>query len=116
MTKLPKSVKWIRVLLYFSAGLIFAFSLATLVLFGFSAYELGYVLVASLPGVAQFLLALFIRRNGRVVFWSILAVETIFVLYTLITLAEEGRLSQLILPAVVLILLFRPASRRFFLG
>ncbi|WP_067964120.1 hypothetical protein [Nocardiopsis trehalosi] len=112
---LPASVRWLRALLYLSGGLTLLIALSMLMLTGISAYELGYNAMASLPGVAQILLAVFIRRNGRVVFWSILAVEALLCLYALLTLGGDGRWTQLILPAVILVLLLRPTARAFFL-
>ncbi|MFC3999477.1 hypothetical protein ACFOVU_26430 [Nocardiopsis sediminis] len=115
MPELPTPVRWVRILLYVSGGLFVVTAVGMLMLTGVTAYELGYNAMASLPGVAQILLAVFIRRNGRVVFWSIVVLETLLALYSLITLGEDGRIPQLILPVATLILLLRPASRAFFL-
>ncbi|MFC4564676.1 hypothetical protein ACFO4E_22690 [Nocardiopsis mangrovi] len=115
MPELPASVRWVRILLYVSGGLTLAVAAAMLVRTGVNAYELGYNAMASLPGVAQILLAAFIRRNGRVIFWSVLALETLIGLYSLLTLGGDGRVTQLILPVATLFLLLRPASRAFFL-
>ncbi|MGI5118791.1 hypothetical protein ACQEU5_04490 [Marinactinospora thermotolerans] len=115
MTRLPVPVRWVRALLYVSGGLTLLLAVSMLILTGFSAYELGYNLMASLPGILQILLAVFVRRGGRVVFWSILVLESLLALYSLLTLGGDGRITQLILPVVILVLLLRPASRAFFL-
>jgi hypothetical protein len=115
VTELPASVRWLRALLYVSGGLTLLIAVSMLMLTGVSAYELGYNAVASLPGVVQILLAVFIRRNGRVVFWSILGVEVLIALYALLSLGGDGRLGQLILPVAILVLLLRPRARAFFL-
>ncbi|MFC4565937.1 hypothetical protein ACFO4E_29130 [Nocardiopsis mangrovi] len=114
-SELPASVRWVRILLYTAGGLTLVIAAAMLILTGVTAYELGYNLMVSLPGIAQILLAAFIRRNGRVIFWSVLALETLIGLYSLLTLGGDGRITQLILPVATLVLLLRPASRAFFL-
>ncbi|SKA02194.1 hypothetical protein SAMN02745673_02191 [Marinactinospora thermotolerans DSM 45154] len=115
VTRLPVPVRWVRALLYVSGGLTLLLAVSMLILTGISAYELGYNLMASLPGILQILLAVFVRRGGRVVFWSILVLESLLALYSLLTLGGDGRITQLILPVVILVLLLRPASRAFFL-
>ena len=100
--ELPRSVAWIRILLFVVAGLPFVFAAALFVLLGGSARDFGYVLVVSLPGM--------------VVFFAILVTEVLFVLYTLLTLAGDGRVTQLVFPVAILVLLSRPSAREFFLA
>lgn len=111
----PRSVVWIRILLFAIAGLTFVMSAAVFVALGASARDFGYVLGASVPGVLQLLLGLFVRRGGRAVFYGILATQVLFIGYSLLTLGGDGRLSQIILPGVILVLLSRPSARDFFL-
>ncbi|GAA3975206.1 hypothetical protein [Thermobifida alba] len=50
------------------------------------------------------------------VFFAILVTEVLFVLYTLLTLAGDGRVTQLVFPVAILVLLSRPSAREFFLA
>lgn len=114
--ELPRSVAWIRILLFVVAGLPFVFAAALFVLLGGSARDFGYVLVVSLPGMLQALLGLFVPpgRAGGLLRHPL--TEVLFVLYTLLTLAGDGRVTQLVFPVAILVLLSRPSAREFFLA
>ncbi|WP_405753271.1 alpha/beta hydrolase family protein [Streptomyces sp. NBC_00012] len=78
---------------------------------------LGMVLYASLPGIAGFVLSLFLRTGGVWIRRGLLAVSAWLLLGALATLndAENGRgVTQLVLPVVILVLLFRSSSRAWF--
>ncbi|MGW1844789.1 alpha/beta hydrolase [Streptomyces sp. NPDC001966] len=78
---------------------------------------LGMVLYASLPGVVGFVLSLYLRTGGVWIRRGLLAVSAWLLLGALATLndAENGRgVTQLVLPVVILVLLFRSSSRAWF--
>ncbi|MFJ8854212.1 alpha/beta hydrolase [Streptomyces sp. NPDC102437] len=78
---------------------------------------LGMVLYASLPGIAGFVLSLYMRTGGVWIRRGLLAVSAWLLLGALATLndAENGRgVTQLVLPVVILVLLFRSSSRAWF--
>ncbi|MEU9563392.1 alpha/beta hydrolase [Streptomyces sp. NPDC048161] len=78
---------------------------------------LGMVLYAALPGIAGFVLSLYLRTGGVWIRRGLLAVHAWLVLGALATLndAENGRgVTQLVLPVVVLALLSRPSARAWF--
>ncbi|KUP95137.1 hypothetical protein [Thermobifida cellulosilytica] len=114
--KLPRSVLWLRILLFVVAGLTFVFSAALFVLLGSSAEAFGHALFTSLPGAVQLLWGLFVPRGGRAVFYGVLLTEVLLVLHTLLTLPGEGRIGQLLFPVAILALLSRPSARNFFLA
>lgn len=73
---------------------------------------LGMVLYAALPGVTGFVLSLYMRTGGVWIWRGLLAVHVWLTLGALATLGEgtggQG-VSQLVMPVVVLVLLFRAA-------
>ncbi|MEU6925173.1 alpha/beta hydrolase [Streptomyces sp. NPDC046631] len=78
---------------------------------------LGMVLYAALPGIAGFVLSLYLRTGGVWIRRGLLAVHAWLILGALATLndAENGRgVTQLVLPVVVLALLSRPSARAWF--
>ncbi|MFJ3580075.1 alpha/beta hydrolase [Streptomyces rubiginosohelvolus] len=80
-------------------------------------YLLGLLLYASLPGVAVFVLSLYVRHGGVRVWYGLLAVLAWTVLGALAELsggAEGQGLARLAVPVAVIVLLCRPASRRWF--
>lgn len=114
---LPRAVWWIRVLLFVSAGLFLLFTAAGLVQTGVSVYELSYFLVAVLPGLLQLVLAVLLRRYRRAVFWCILVLHIVMVVLILVLVlggSEDGRIGQLVIPVVILVLLRHPTSRDYF--
>lgn len=80
-------------------------------------YLLGLLLYASLPGVAAFVLSLYVRHGGVRVWYGLLAVQAWIVLGALAELSGgsggEG-VARLVIPAAVIVLLCRPGSRRWF--
>ncbi|MFJ3328895.1 alpha/beta hydrolase [Streptomyces griseus] len=80
-------------------------------------YLLGLLLYASLPGVAAFVLSLYVRHGGIRVWYGLLAVQAWIVLGALAELSGgsggEG-VARLVIPAAVIVLLCRPESRRWF--
>ncbi|MFF7012627.1 alpha/beta hydrolase [Streptomyces fimicarius] len=80
-------------------------------------YLLGLLLYASLPGVAAFVLSLYVRHGGVRVWYGLLAVQAWIVLGALAELSGgsggEG-VARLVIPAAVIVLLCRPESRRWF--
>ncbi|MGW8490325.1 alpha/beta hydrolase [Streptomyces sp. NPDC055886] len=80
-------------------------------------YLLGLLLYASLPGVAAFVLSLYVRHGGVRVWYGLLAVQAWIVLGALAGLSggDEGSgVARLALPGAVIVLLCRPGSRRWF--
>ncbi|MFD5693571.1 alpha/beta hydrolase [Streptomyces rubiginosohelvolus] len=80
-------------------------------------YLLGLLLYASLPGVAVFVLSLYVRHGGVRVWYGLLAVLAWIVLGALAELsggAEGQGLARLAVPVAVIVLLCRPESRRWF--
>ncbi|MEU6938689.1 alpha/beta hydrolase [Streptomyces rubiginosohelvolus] len=80
-------------------------------------YLLGLLLYASLPGVAVFVLSLYVRHGGVRVWYALLAVLAWTVLGALAELsggAEGQGLARLAVPVAVIVLLCRPESRRWF--
>ncbi|WP_405635916.1 alpha/beta hydrolase [Streptomyces sp. NBC_01178] len=119
----PRSLQAVLVLLHvlFVAtlvGAIRALSTASSV-DAVDGYLLGLLLYASLPGVAAFVLSLYVRQGGVRVWYGLLGVQAWVVLGTV---AEVGGgagpvgVARLVMPAVVLVLLCRPESRRWFLS
>ncbi|MEU8594955.1 alpha/beta hydrolase [Streptomyces globisporus] len=80
-------------------------------------YLLGLLLYASLPGVAVFVLSLYVRHGGIRVWYGLLAVLAWIVLGALAELsggaAGQG-VARLAVPVAVIVLLCRPESRRWF--
>ncbi|MFE6773193.1 alpha/beta hydrolase [Streptomyces fimicarius] len=80
-------------------------------------YLLGLLLYASLPGVAAFVLSLYVRHGGVRVWYGLLAVQAWIVLGALAELSGgsggEG-VARLVIPAAGIVLLCRPESRRWF--
>ncbi|MFI7328231.1 alpha/beta hydrolase [Streptomyces rubiginosohelvolus] len=81
-------------------------------------YLLGLLLYASLPGVAVFVLSLYVRHGGVRVWYGLLAVLAWIVLGALAELsgggAEGQGVARLAVPVAVIVLLCRPESRRWF--
>ncbi|MFJ6516557.1 alpha/beta hydrolase [Streptomyces sp. NPDC091406] len=80
-------------------------------------YLLGLLLYASLPGVAAFVLSLYVRHGGVRVWYGLLAVQAWIVLGALAGLSggDGGSgVARLALPGAVIVLLCRPGSRRWF--
>ncbi|MGW6723119.1 alpha/beta hydrolase [Streptomyces sp. NPDC054995] len=80
-------------------------------------YLLGLLLYASLPGVAAFVLSLYVRHGGVRVWYGLLAVQAWMVLGALAGLSggDGGSgVARLALPGAVIVLLCRPGSRRWF--
>ncbi|MBK3606915.1 hypothetical protein JHN50_36270, partial [Streptomyces sp. MBT98] len=80
-------------------------------------YLLGLLLYASLPGVAVFVLSLYVRHGGIRVWYGLLAVLAWIVLGALAELsggAEGQGVARLAVPVAVIVLLCRPESRRWF--
>lgn len=78
---------------------------------------LGMVLYASLPGIAGFVLSLYLRTGGVWIWRGLLAVHAWLTLGALATLndADNGRgVTQLVLPVAVIVLLSRASSRGWF--
>lgn len=114
--RLPKAVLWLRVFLFALAVLWFIMALGTFTMLGADAYAFGYLVVEMVPGVVFLLLGLFIRKNGRVMFWSVLAVLVLYLLSVVVSVLGDGSFTQLVLPVIALVLLLRRTSRSFFLG
>ncbi|OCC11360.1 alpha/beta hydrolase [Streptomyces sp. PTY087I2] len=80
-------------------------------------YLLGLLLYAALPGVAVFVLSLYVRHGGVRVRYGLLAVLAWIVLGALAELsggAEGQGIARLVLPVAAIVLLCRPESRRWF--
>ncbi|ASU85053.1 hypothetical protein CDO52_21655 [Nocardiopsis gilva YIM 90087] len=113
--ELPRSVKWIRILLFVLAGLNLVAAVGVFFALGADAFAFGYALFQTIPGVVFLLLGLWIRKKGRLVFGGIVAVASLFTIYILLTLAGDSTVTQLLLPVLILILVMRPSSRAYFL-
>ncbi|MEU9622341.1 alpha/beta hydrolase [Streptomyces sp. NPDC048155] len=78
---------------------------------------LGMLLYAALPGVAGFVLSLYMRTGGVWIWRGLLAVHAWLTVGALATLGEgtggQG-VAQLVMPVAVVVLLFRPSSREWF--
>ena len=113
--ELPRSVKAIRILLLVVAALTFVVAAALFIAGGASAYAFGYALALSLPGVVQLGLGLLVPKGGGGVFYAILVTEILLVLVTLAAIVGgDGRVTELVFPVVILVLLSRPSARNFF--
>ncbi|MGW6587747.1 alpha/beta hydrolase [Streptomyces globisporus] len=81
-------------------------------------YLLGLLLYASLPGVAAFVLSLYVRHGGVRVRYGLLAALTWIVLGALAELSGGGTegqgVARVAVPVAVIVLLCRPESRRWF--
>ncbi|MFG2627844.1 alpha/beta hydrolase [Streptomyces sp. NPDC048473] len=78
---------------------------------------LGMVLYAALPGVTGFVLSLYMRTGGVWIWRGLLAVHAWLILGALAALSEDtgGQgVTQLVMPVVVVVLLFRTGSREWF--
>lgn len=113
--QLPRTILWARVLLFVLAGVWAAMAAGTFLMLGRNAFAFGYAMAELLPAGVFFLLGLLIRRNGPVMFWSILSATVIYLLYALLVVLNGGWATQLVLPAALIVLLLRKSSRRFFL-
>ncbi|WP_141926232.1 hypothetical protein [Haloactinospora alba] len=113
--RLPRSVLWVRILLFVLGGFWAAMAVASLLMLGLDAYALGYAVMELLPAAFLITLASVIRKNGVVVFWLVLVSMTLYLLITLVLVLGGNAVTQLLLPAMILILLLRSSSRAFFL-
>ncbi|MGW3586048.1 alpha/beta hydrolase [Streptomyces rubiginosohelvolus] len=80
-------------------------------------YLLGLLLYASLPGVAVFVLSLYVRHGGVRVWYGLLAVLAWIVLGGLAEVgggAQGQGVARLAVPVAVIVLLCRPESRGWF--
>ncbi|MEU9093259.1 alpha/beta hydrolase [Streptomyces sp. NPDC048428] len=78
---------------------------------------LGMVLYTMLPGIAGFVLSLYVRTGGVQVWRGLLAVHGWLALGALAALSDAGSnrgITPLVLPVVVLVLLCRPTARGWF--
>lgn len=74
------------------------------------------VCARALPaGVVQLGLGLLVPKGGGGVFYAILVTEILLVLVTLAAIVGgDGRVTELVFPVVILVLLSRPSARNFF--
>lgn len=113
--QLPGPVRWARILMFVLAGLMFTWSAVAVLSSGFSAAAVAAVPAVSLPGVAQLVLGLLVRRRGGAVLAAIVLVQAFCAASTLLTADHGGALTQLVLPAAVAVLALTRTSRDYFL-
>ncbi|MGW3655910.1 Tox-REase-5 domain-containing protein [Streptomyces sp. NPDC005151] len=77
---------------------------------------IGLLLYAALPSVFAFVLSLYLRAGGVWIWRGLLAVHLWLTLGALATLGAGGGrgVTQLMMPVVIVVLLFRPSSRDWF--
>lgn len=77
---------------------------------------IGLLLYAALPSVCAFVLSLYLRTGGIWIWRGLLAVHVWLTLGALSTLGAGGGrgATQLVMPVVIVVLLFRPSSRDWF--
>ncbi|MFG2563015.1 hypothetical protein [Streptomyces sp. NPDC048496] len=77
---------------------------------------IGLLLYAALPSVFAFVLSLYLRTGGIWIWRGLLAVHVWLTLGALATLGAGGGrgATQLVMPVVIVVLLFRPSSRDWF--
>lgn len=113
---MPGTVKAVRVLLFVVAGVTILVAAGAFAYAGGGAYAAGRATWVLLPGIASLVLALLIRRRGRVLFWCLVALQ---VLYVLLAFGALGRgdprgVTNLLFPIAILVLLLLPVSRAYF--
>jgi hypothetical protein len=117
-SELPGPVRATQVLMFVTAGLTFAMTLAFLVSVGVTAASLGASLWIVAPGVVSLVLAMRVPRGGVGLRRGIIALEIFYVLLALSRLGngDPRGAVNLVLPVVVLILLFRRNTKDHFAG
>ncbi|GAA0569693.1 hypothetical protein [Actinomadura livida] len=115
---MPKQVKAVRVLMFVVAGLTFLMTLAFFVTVGVTAAAIGAAIWFALPGALSVVLALRIPRGGTALRRGIIALEVFYVLLALSAIGQDDPrgVTNLVLPAVILVLLFRPDAKAHFTG
>lgn len=115
---MPNQVKTVRVLMFVVAGLTLLMTLAFLVTVGVTAAAIGAAVWFALPGVISFVLALRIPRGGTALRRGIIALEVFYVLLALSAIGQGDPrgVVNLVLPAVILVLLFRADAKNHFAG
>lgn len=113
--RLPGTLRATRILL-FVGGIIGVLStLGYLVAFGADAETLGRLTWSVWPSVAALILAFRLPGGGRKHFIWIVVVGAVWVLMGLAALGrgEPRGLTSIIIPIAILVLVTRPASRRY---
>lgn len=113
---MPSQVKTIRVLMFVAAGWAVLVAVAIFVAEGATAIAIGGALYVLIPATASFILALRIPRGGKPLRRGIIALEIVYALLALGSLAQGDPrgLPQLILPGLVLFLITRPQASEHF--
>lgn len=119
--ELPRPLGLLRVLLLvlFGATVLGGIGLSgsALAVDAMGARVLGILLYAAAPGVLGLLLARHVRTGGRRVWWGLVAVQVWLVLGGVANIGDGSAhgFTQLLLPALALVLLTRSQSRSWFL-
>jgi hypothetical protein len=113
---MPRSVRAVRVLMYVVAGLTAVLTLSTLITLGVGWTALIEVSWFALPGIVSFVLAWRIKKGGVGLRRWIIGLEIFYVVVSLTRLVsgDPRGLVNLVLPAVVLVLITRPAAKEYF--
>ena len=117
---LPRPLGVVRVLLLvlFGATVLGGLGLfgSALAVHAMGAQVLGILLYAAAPGVLGLLLARHVRTGGRRVWWGLVGVQAWLVLGGVANIGDGSAhgLTQLLLPALILVLLLRAQSRSWF--
>lgn len=112
---LPGPLRWARILVFVLAGLVFMSSAVGLLGTGLTSEALGYLMFAGTSGGAQLILGLLMHRNGWPVLAAVIVVQSLTVVATLLSPADNGAITQLVLPAAVVVLVLTRPSRDHYL-
>lgn len=114
----PTPVRVARVLLVVTAAISAVTALAYLSVVGLSPETVGLAVWTLVPGGLALVLAGRLGYDRSRVFWAVIALEVFFVLQALVRVAaaDPQGLSNLLLPAAVLVCVTRPAARAYLRG
>ncbi|WP_046469652.1 hypothetical protein [Allosalinactinospora lopnorensis] len=116
--ELPRPLKAARWCLFLTAGISLITGIGGLAAAGVSGATLGTMTWVMLPGILCLAFGLRLRKGGRGLFWSIIAVQALVLLLTLGNLAggDPRAITQSLLPVLILIFVTRPAARAYLAG
>lgn len=113
--RMPNPLRGVRVLLFLFGAVSALVLVGGLMATDVDGRVVGRLLWVALPGIVATVLALRLPRGGRGVFWTTIGLQVFSLLQTLGNLGagQPQGLFQMVLPAVLLILVTRPASRSY---
>jgi hypothetical protein len=117
-TRPPAPLRVLRVVLFAAAGLTVLVVLAFLLSTPLTGEAVGRAIWTVWPGVAAFLLAARLDRPSRRTYWLVVGLGVVYVLLSLATVGngDPRGITNLALPAAILVLVTRRSSRGFLLG